>query len=90
MLILLKVYKLIIPAQKLKFSIKDFFSKCDQIRRKLWIWSHLLKKSLLENFIFCVACVKQHRMRDDDETVIPHAGHVSKHNKKQKVYEVNV
>ena len=23
--------------QKMKFSIKDFFSKCDQIRRKLWI-----------------------------------------------------
>ena len=22
-------------AQKMKFSIKDFFSKCDQIRRKL-------------------------------------------------------
>ena len=39
-------------AQKMKFSIKDFFSKCDQIRRKLRIWSHLLKKSLLENFIF--------------------------------------
>ena len=37
----------------MKFSNKDFFSKCDQIRRKLWIWSHLLKKSLLENFIFC-------------------------------------
>ena len=34
-------------------SIKDFFSKCDQIRRYLWIWSHLLKKSLMENFIFC-------------------------------------
>ena len=32
-------------AQKMKFSIKDFFSKCDQIRRKLRIWSHLLKKS---------------------------------------------
>ena len=30
-------------AQKMKFSIKDFFSKCDQIRRKLRIWSHLLK-----------------------------------------------
>ena len=42
-----------LTAQKLKFSIKDFFSKCDQIRRKLLIWSHLLKKSLLENFIFC-------------------------------------
>ena len=40
-------------AQKMKFSIKDLFSKCDQIRRKLRIWSHLLKKSLMENFIFC-------------------------------------
>ena len=39
--------------QKIKFSIKDFFSKCDQIRRKLRTWSHLLKKSLIENFIFC-------------------------------------
>ena len=38
----------------MKFSIKGFFSKCDQIRRKLWIWSHLLKKSLMENSIFCV------------------------------------
>ena len=37
----------------MKFSIKNFFSKCDQIRRKLRIWSHLLKKSLMENFIFC-------------------------------------
>ena len=37
----------------MKFSIKDFFSKCDQIWRKLRIWSHLLKKSLMENFIFC-------------------------------------
>ena len=36
----------------MKFSIKDFFSKCDQIRWKLGIWSHLLKKSLMENFIF--------------------------------------
>ena len=33
----------------MKFSIQDFFSKCDQIRSKLRIWSHLLKKS----FIFC-------------------------------------
>ena len=41
-------------AQKMKFSIKDFFSKCDQIRRKLRIWSHLLKKFVMENFIFCV------------------------------------
>ena len=39
-------------ARKMKFSIKDFFSKCYQIPRKLRIWSHLLKKSLMENFIF--------------------------------------
>ena len=39
-------------AQKIKFFIKDFFSKCDQIRGKLQIWSHLLKKSLMESFIF--------------------------------------
>ena len=37
----------------MKFFIKDFFSKCGQILRKLRIWSHLLKKSLMENFIFC-------------------------------------
>ena len=40
-------------AQKIKFFIKDFFSKCDQIRSFLRIWSHLLKKSLIENFLFC-------------------------------------
>ena len=39
--------------QKIKISIKDFLSKCDQIRRKLRIWSHLLRKSFMENFIFC-------------------------------------
>ena len=44
----------IISAQKMKFATKDFFSKGDQIRRKLLrIWSHVLKKSLMENFIFC-------------------------------------
>ena len=31
----------------MKFSIKDFFSSF------LRIWLHLLKKSLMENFIFC-------------------------------------
>ena len=36
----------------MKFFTKDFFSKCDEIRRKLRIWSYLLKKSLMENFIF--------------------------------------
>ena len=39
-------------AQNLKCSIKDFFSKYDQIRRKQRIWPHLLKKSLMENLVF--------------------------------------
>ena len=39
-------------AQNMKFSIKDFIGKCDQIHRKLRIWSHLLRKSVMENFIF--------------------------------------
>ena len=37
----------------MNFSIKDFLIKYNQIRRKLQIWSHLLEKSLLQNFIFC-------------------------------------
>ena len=41
-----------ITAQKMKFSTKDFFSKCDQIHSFLRIWLHLLKKSLIENFTF--------------------------------------
>ena len=36
----------------MKFSIKDFFIKSDQIRRKLRIWSHLLKKSSVETSFF--------------------------------------
>ena len=43
-------------AQKMRFSIKYFFSKCDQTRSILRIWSHLLKKSLMENFIIFAQC----------------------------------
>ena len=52
----LEVYRIYThTSQKMKFSIKDFFSKCDQIRSFLRIWSHLLNKSLVENFISCAA-----------------------------------
>ena len=40
-------------AQKMEFSINDFFSKYDQICSFLRIWSHFLKKSLMENLIIC-------------------------------------
>ena len=51
--------------QKMKVSIKDFFSKSDQIRRKLRIRSHLLRKSLMKNFNFCaVWAVWPHELLD--------------------------
>ena len=43
--------------EKMRLSIKDFFSKCDQIRSFQRIWSHLLKKFLMENFIFCAVSI---------------------------------
>ena len=52
------VVKVLNTAQKIKFSIKHFFSKCDQIWSFLRIWSHLLKKSLREIFIFCAVSKK--------------------------------
>ena len=39
-------------ALKMKFSVKDFFSRCNQICSFLRLWSRLLKKSLIENSIF--------------------------------------
>ena len=51
--LMINVYYVTDTVQKMKLSIKHFFSKCDQIRRELRIWSQLLKKSLMENFIFC-------------------------------------
>ena len=39
----------------MKFCNKDFLS--DQIRSFIWIRSHLLKKFLMENFIFCAVNV---------------------------------
>ena len=60
---LISIAKGSITGQKMKFFNKDFFSKCDQNYSFPWnadvdlelvrIWSHLLKKFLMENFIFC-------------------------------------
>ena len=56
--------------KKMKFSIMDFFSKCDQIRSFLRIWSHLLKKSLMEKFIFCAVPVGDIVLRVSDKDII--------------------
>ena len=43
----------------MKFYIKDFFTKYDQIRSFLRIWSYLLKNPLMENFIFRAVMINQ-------------------------------
>ena len=42
---------------------------CDQIRSFLRIWSHLMKKSLMENFIFCA--VEHPNVLDQYSLVFP-------------------
>ena len=59
----------------MKFSIKDFFSESDQVRRFLRIWSHLLKKSLMENFIFCAVMVQKLRKKCTKEHLAMTASH---------------
>ena len=58
-------------ARKMNFSIKGFFSKCDQIRGFLRICSHLLKKSLMENFIFvqCLSSPDNFRKRNNNQSI---------------------
>ena len=65
-------------AQKMKFSIKDFFSKCDEIQRKLRIWSHLLKKSWMENFIFCAMKFLVKRKGNENLLFVVHSSNFSK------------
>ena len=55
-------------AQKMKFSIECFFSKCDQIRSFQRIWSHLLNKSLMVNLIFL--CSEWHILMIDFQLYI--------------------
>ena len=45
-------------SQKMKFSIKNFFSKCNQIHSFLRIWSHLLNKSLMKIVISCAVRIR--------------------------------
>ena len=54
-----------IHCSKNEVSFKDFFGKCDQICRKLRIQSHLQKKSLRENFIFCAVILTIFSISED-------------------------
>ena len=48
-----------VTARKMKFSVRNFFSKCEQICSFLRICSHLLKKFLMENSFFCIEITRQ-------------------------------
>ena len=73
-----RIVNMIIPSSIMKtirytkneVCIKDFFSKCDQICRTLRIWSHLLKKSLMENFIFLDSDPSQNKPFFKDSVVM--------------------
>ena len=57
-------------AQKMKFSIKNFFSKCDQIRWKLRIWSNFTEEILngkLHFFVQCQCNIEPLNYDDNDE-----------------------
>ena len=48
--------------QKMKFFFKDLYSKCDQICKKTAdLVIYLLKKFLIENFIFCAVWENCHK-----------------------------
>ena len=49
--------------QNMKFSIKGFFNKYDQIRSFLRICSHLLKKILMENFLSVKCQLNYHHLQ---------------------------
>ena len=50
--------------------MKDFFSKWDQIRRTLRIWSNLLKKFLMEIFI-SVQCLAIEEKGEELQNLFP-------------------
>ena len=64
-------------SRKIKFFLKNFFNKCEQIRRRQWIWSQLLQKSLIENFIYSavlalIEAVAQGVLRDLEKFIGKH------------------
>ena len=53
---------------------------CDQIRSFLRIWSHLLRKSLMENFIFCEMFLEE-TGKHSEESVKKTLANMNKQNK---------
>ena len=72
-------------AQKMKFSIKNLFSKCDQIRSFLRIWQHLLKKSVMENFMFCEVFYEFRPSRSSNKRRENYIGYLKKNQATQQL-----
>ena len=51
------IYSVMVTVQKMMFSIKDFFSKCDQNPQFPADLVTFTEEFLMENFIFCAAVV---------------------------------
>ena len=75
----------------MKFSIKNFFSKCDQIRSFRRIWSHLQKKFLMENLIFCAVYLSESKeKRKANDVELRQDSHLSIHlSQQQKTFNVS-
>ena len=70
MLVSKKYWDLQYNAPKMKFSIKDFFSKCDQIHSFLQIWSHLFTEEIFNGKLHFLCSVKITADRLDQFTII--------------------
>ena len=64
-ILLISIFRRVFTPQKMNFFIKDFFSKYEQICSFLRTCSHLLKKSLMENFL--VQCLDPFRGLDPSQ-----------------------
>ena len=72
------IYYHYLHCTKNEVSIKDFFSKYGQIHRKLGFWSHLLKKSLIGNFILSAVLPLHLPLRKISGRVFPELCQTSK------------
>ena len=55
-------FKNIVVLECLFLIFEDLIENITEQKMKLWIWSHLLKKSLLENFIFLCSVSRKNKI----------------------------
>ena len=74
----------------MRLPIKNYFSECDQIRKKLRIGSYLLKNSLMNNFIFCAVQPLENELQiSPSATVLKQLEHLRRSSTSQCFFSVN-